>query len=450
MRAFLAAVFMLLGATAAFAQARMDQTGSWSTITSVAGTDTFPDCQSCSSSVAPGLATAAQLGTYLGSLSQTLTNKTLSCASNTCTNVPTSALTGALAAAQFPALTGDITTTAGSLATTLATVNSSPGSTTCSSITTNGKGLVTANSTPASCGPVATVSTLGSSSPDGISIGVTSGVYSTLPPQYKAIAASCTVNLTCVSTNDTPNVLYATAAGVTFTLPAPAAVGSGGFTFSAPFGISYTLSVGGGALFVGCGPNAASVVLAGPTQVLTNGTNYNCYGDSGGALATVTVSNSASISFTSIPALQNIHLDCNLQPVNNGVGLLLRLNGDTGVHYSLTGVYTLGGSATIHAFAPANSTSIQLDDGTVIQESSTISFESVHLNLNPAGSAAGAVNQSVSGEVNWADSAATAIAHGTILGTNNANVGAITSMSLFYTAGNISAGTCTLSYGPQR
>ena len=51
-------------------------------------------------------------------------------------------------AGQFPALTGDLTTPGGSLATTLATVNSSPGS--CGSasavcaITTNGKGLVTA------------------------------------------------------------------------------------------------------------------------------------------------------------------------------------------------------------------------------------------------------------------------------------------------------------------
>ena len=53
-----------------------------------------------------------------------------------------------LTAAQFPALTGDITTTPGGLGTTLATVNSSPG--TCGDathvceITTNGKGLTTA------------------------------------------------------------------------------------------------------------------------------------------------------------------------------------------------------------------------------------------------------------------------------------------------------------------
>ena len=59
-------------------------------------------------------------------------------------------VSGSVAAGQMPALTGDVTTSAGAVATTLATVNASPGSTTCSSVTTNGKGLVTAN-TSGSC-----------------------------------------------------------------------------------------------------------------------------------------------------------------------------------------------------------------------------------------------------------------------------------------------------------
>jgi hypothetical protein len=59
--------------------------------------------------------------------------------------------TGTLAAGRFPALTGDVTTTAGSLTTTLATVNTTtPGTygsaTTVPVITVNGKGLVTASS----------------------------------------------------------------------------------------------------------------------------------------------------------------------------------------------------------------------------------------------------------------------------------------------------------------
>jgi len=52
--------------------------------------------------------------------------------------------TGTLAAGRFPALTGDVTTSAGALATTLATVNSNVG--TFQGITVNGKGLVTAAS----------------------------------------------------------------------------------------------------------------------------------------------------------------------------------------------------------------------------------------------------------------------------------------------------------------
>lgn len=59
-------------------------------------------------------------------------------------------VTGVLPATQFPALTGDLTTTAGSLATTLATVNSNVGSfgstTQVGTFTVNAKGLITAAS----------------------------------------------------------------------------------------------------------------------------------------------------------------------------------------------------------------------------------------------------------------------------------------------------------------
>jgi hypothetical protein len=58
-----------------------------------------------------------------------------------------SAVTGALQAANFPALTGDITTPSGSLATTLATVNSNVGTfgsaTQVAQVAVNGKGLIT-------------------------------------------------------------------------------------------------------------------------------------------------------------------------------------------------------------------------------------------------------------------------------------------------------------------
>lgn len=66
------------------------------------------------------------------------------------TGLPTTGLTGTLQAAQFPALTGDVTTVAGALATTLATVNSNVGTfgsaTQVSQITVNAKGLITAAS----------------------------------------------------------------------------------------------------------------------------------------------------------------------------------------------------------------------------------------------------------------------------------------------------------------
>lgn len=90
---------------------------------------------------------------------QTLTNKTLtspiftapalgtpvSGVLTSATGLPLSTgVTGTLQATNFPALTGDITTTAGSLATTLATVNSNVGSFTYASITVNAKGLITA------------------------------------------------------------------------------------------------------------------------------------------------------------------------------------------------------------------------------------------------------------------------------------------------------------------
>lgn len=55
-------------------------------------------------------------------------------------------ITGTLDAAQFPALTGDVTTPGGSLATTLATVNSNVGIFTNASITVDAKGRITAAS----------------------------------------------------------------------------------------------------------------------------------------------------------------------------------------------------------------------------------------------------------------------------------------------------------------
>lgn len=80
----------------------------------------------------PTIAIDATVATLTGT--QTLTNK----------SIAATQLTGTLQATQFPALTGDVTTTAGALATTLATVNSNTGAFDFPSITVNGKGLITA------------------------------------------------------------------------------------------------------------------------------------------------------------------------------------------------------------------------------------------------------------------------------------------------------------------
>lgn len=72
---------------------------------SVAGTDLFE----CSQSGVSDKCTAAQFATYLASLTQTLTNKSISGAQVNSGTVP---------AAQMPAFTGDCTTSAGAVATT--------------------------------------------------------------------------------------------------------------------------------------------------------------------------------------------------------------------------------------------------------------------------------------------------------------------------------------------
>lgn len=71
----------------------------------------------------------------------------------------TTKVTGALPAANMPALTGDVTTSAGAVATTLATVNSNVGSFTNASITVNAKGLITAASSGAASAATIAIAT---------------------------------------------------------------------------------------------------------------------------------------------------------------------------------------------------------------------------------------------------------------------------------------------------
>jgi hypothetical protein len=121
-------------------------------------------------------------------------------------------VSGTLGAAQFPALTGDVTTSAGSLTTTLATVNANVGTfgstTNCVTYTVNGKGLVTASS-QGTCAPaIGSVTGLGTGVATALGVNVgSSGAFAqliasgALALSTSAIAsAACTTAQTATAT----------------------------------------------------------------------------------------------------------------------------------------------------------------------------------------------------------------------------------------------------------
>lgn len=106
----------------------------------------------------------------------------------------TSTVAGTLPAGAFPALTGDVTTTAGSLATTLATVNSNIGtfgsSTSVPQITLNGKGLVTGAGSNAI--PTASSVSPGLAKCDGSTITCSGGNFVAIGAASSSIAVGTT------------------------------------------------------------------------------------------------------------------------------------------------------------------------------------------------------------------------------------------------------------------
>jgi hypothetical protein len=99
---------------------------------------------------------------------------------------------------------------------------------------------------------------------------------------YEAHTASCTINSTCGSTNDSGKLLTATAAAVTFTLAAPGAAGTAGYNFGYDGSHSYTLT--STANIYGCGATSTSVTLSYGASVTPDGTAWQCtpYGGTGG------------------------------------------------------------------------------------------------------------------------------------------------------------------------
>ena len=181
---------------------------------------------------------------------------------------------GTLQAAQFPALTGDITTTVGSLVTTLATVNSNVGSfgssTSIPSFTVNAKGLITAASGNAVVAPAGTLSgtTLNSS-----------------------VVSSSLTSVGTISSGTWAGTSIAIAHG-----------GTGQITASAAFNALSPITATGD-LIVGNGTNSATKLAIGSTgQILTvsGGTAAWAAPASGGTVTSVALSDGSSTPIYSI------------------------------------------------------------------------------------------------------------------------------------------------------
>lgn len=132
-------------------------------------------------------------------------------------------ISGSLAAAQLPALSGDISTTAGSAVTTLATVNSNVGTFALATVTLDGKGRATAASAAATTGSGSVVL---ANTPTLITpnIGAATGVSLSVSGSLTSTVATGTAPLVVSSTTNVPNLNASSLNGATFA--APGAIGA--------------------------------------------------------------------------------------------------------------------------------------------------------------------------------------------------------------------------------
>lgn len=183
-----------------------------------------------------GLITAVFSGTANGGKSFTQSTVVTAIGTSTISYVDsTSAVSG------ITALTGDVTATGpGSVAATLATVNGAPGSTTLSSITTNGKGLVTSNTTGNLTGDVTSTGLATTLANTAVTPGSYTSVNITVDSKGRITAAANGTISSAVFVAYGPSTAITVAGTLAFTtLPTynAAVISNANYTFNATTGV---------------------------------------------------------------------------------------------------------------------------------------------------------------------------------------------------------------------
>jgi hypothetical protein len=216
-------------------------------------------------------------GTITAALSGNATTAT------TASGMAATGLTGTLQAGQFPALTGDGTTTAGSLAFTLATVGSSGTST---KVTYNAKGLVTSGTTLGLGDLPAGVLTNNYAGP--VNLGTNN-----LVTVSNLTANGSVITFPRLPSTSAVGMVGVTAAGILVSNAIPSGGGGGTSTFQLGGGLYYASDIGTGdtyspAFSSGSNPNFSLGGSADPVAMACTITNCNLIfvNSSGGALST--------------------------------------------------------------------------------------------------------------------------------------------------------------------